>query len=271
VLDVRLIIDPAAPGAWNMAVDEVLLHDAAENGLATLRFYAWSKPTLSLGYFQHVADREQHASSCRCALVRRQTGGGAILHDREITYSLTLPAGHPLARSARRLYAALHDAAIAVISPFTDLGRGYALLRLKEGLQFPNRAEPFLCFQRRAPGDVLLIGVPDQLPSSTPSEVQQSALGTKILGSAQRRFGGALLQHGSLLLERSASAPELAGWRDLTGAVVPTSELVTALATRVALLVSGRLIHCPLPTKLQLIADELANNKYGAVAWTNRR
>ena len=208
--DCRLIIDPAALGAWNMAVDEALLHEAAGNGLATLRFYAWSEPTLSLGYFQRVADREQHASSRRCALVRRQTGGGAILHDQEITYSLTLPAGHPLARSAPSLYAAVHDAAIAVLSAFSDHGCAPTLIRLKVSPKSRDREEPFLCFQRRAPGDVLLIDQPDRTQSVEQStEHERSALGTKILGSAQRRFGGALLQHGSLLLERSASAPSL--------------------------------------------------------------
>ena len=84
-----------------MAVDETLLFDAAENGTATLRFYSWDEPTLSLGYFQRYADREQHTASRTCAVVRRQTGGGAILHDRELTYSLALPA-QPSADKTKR-------------------------------------------------------------------------------------------------------------------------------------------------------------------------
>ena len=114
--DVRLIIDPPRRGPWNMAVDEALLMDAVENGNATLRFYQWSEPTLSLGYFQRYADREQHAASRNCAVVRRQTGGGAILHDRELTYSLVLPPGHPLAAMRRSLYDAVHQAFIAALS-----------------------------------------------------------------------------------------------------------------------------------------------------------
>jgi lipoyl(octanoyl) transferase len=272
VHDVRLIIDPAAPGAWNMAVDEALLHDAAESGLGTLRFYAWSEPTLSLGYFQRVLDRDQHAASRQCALVRRQTGGGAILHDREITYSLVLPASHPLARSAPELYAAAHDAVIAVLSPLALRGSGYKLLRLDGSTQNAERGGPFLCFQRRAAGDVLLIGQPDQARSATQSpQEERSALGTKVLGSAQRRLGGALLQHGSLLLERSSSAPELAGWRDLTGAMVGTSELVAALADRLASVLTARLIRHSISKNLQSKAGEFANSKYGTAAWTNRR
>ena len=101
-MDTRLIIDRPLPGAWNMAVDEALLLDASENGSASLRFYGWNAPTLSLGYFQRYDDRDLHAASRDCAVVRRQTGGGAILHDRELTYSLVLPPNHPLARAKMR-------------------------------------------------------------------------------------------------------------------------------------------------------------------------
>src|SRR6185295_18138238 len=100
----RLLIDPPGGGAWNMAVDEALLETAATTGQATLRFYQWQEPTLSLGYFQSVADRQQHAASLDCPVVRRASGGGAILPDRELTYSVALP--QPVASSA--LYDACH-------------------------------------------------------------------------------------------------------------------------------------------------------------------
>src|SRR5688572_17520100 len=114
-LDCRLIIDSPAAGPRNMAIDEALLSDATENGVATLRFYQWSEPTLSLGYFQRYDERYQHTGSRDCAVVRRQSGGGAILHDRELTYSLALPAGHPLARDSQRLYSAIHEAFINML------------------------------------------------------------------------------------------------------------------------------------------------------------
>ena len=98
----RLIDDGAAIGARQMALDEALLESAAERGSATLRFYRWSEPTLSLGYFQDYAERDSHAASRNCALVRRQTGGGAILHDRELTYSLAIPRAHPWLGTRRR-------------------------------------------------------------------------------------------------------------------------------------------------------------------------
>src|ERR1700693_6058709 len=89
----RLLLDPPAAGAWNMAVDEVLLDgSAAGSAPPTLRFYQWAPPCLSLGYFQafDVVD----VAGCRrlgVDVVRRPTGGRAILHDRELTYSVALP------------------------------------------------------------------------------------------------------------------------------------------------------------------------------------
>src|SRR3569833_2236254 len=90
----RLIVDESRGGELNMAIDE-LLADAAR---PVLRFYAWRPATLSLGYFQAYADRHAHAASLGCPVVRRSSGGGAIVHDHEITYSLVVPVGHPWAR-----------------------------------------------------------------------------------------------------------------------------------------------------------------------------
>src|SRR3954464_5256758 len=89
-----LIIAAPPDGAWNMALDEALLHRAETDGMATLRFYGWREPTLSLGYFQQHADRALHPASENCTLIRRASGGGAILHDRELTYSIALPKSH---------------------------------------------------------------------------------------------------------------------------------------------------------------------------------
>src|SRR5688500_7762020 len=108
--------DPPARGSWNMALDEALLHRAAEGAPAVLRFYEWQEPTLSLGYFQRYADWVCHSASAGCAVVRRATGGGAILHDRELTYSCVLPPGHSLGRHAADLYNAIHDSIVAVLA-----------------------------------------------------------------------------------------------------------------------------------------------------------
>ena len=179
------------PGAWNMAVDEMLLERAQDRAIACLRFYGWSEPTLSLGYFQAYADRKEHPASLPCAAVRRLTGGGAILHDVELTYSIVLPGTHPLAARRDELYKALHGSLIEA------LGRlGIAARMCQPAGKIETAREPFLCFQRRSPGDVL-IGE------------------TKVCGSAQRRRNGAVLQHGSLLGATSPAAPELPGVADL--------------------------------------------------------
>ena len=108
----RLLIDGPSPGAWNMAVDEMLLDAATEQEGGCLRFYRWQEPTLSLGYFQAYDQRHQHAASLACPVVRRLTGGGAILHDVELTYSIILPGRHRLAAQRNTLYEAAHGCLI---------------------------------------------------------------------------------------------------------------------------------------------------------------
>jgi lipoate-protein ligase A len=89
-----------APGALNMGLDEAILRAvAAGEAPPTLRLYRWSPPCVTVGYFQSLAE-ELDLDACRAAgvdTVRRITGGGAVLHDAEITYSIVLPEGHPLA------------------------------------------------------------------------------------------------------------------------------------------------------------------------------
>ena len=241
-----------------MAADEALLMDAAASGAATLRFYQWSEPTLSLGYFQSYEDRRRHAASQECAVVRRQTGGGAILHDRELTYSLALPAAHPLARDSQQLYTAVHDAFIAALKPLIATQESTSTLRrLCEQSKLAPSQEPFLCFARRACGDVIF--------------VDDNGNESKLLGSAQRRYRGATLQHGSLLVAKSPFAPELAGWLDLTGVRISIQALISSLIVPLADALALRAIPAEFPAQLQSNAEDLANNKYGGSTWTKRR
>jgi lipoate-protein ligase A len=193
----RVIHDPPGSGTWNMGVDEAMFTHVAQTGEAILRFYTWSEPTLSLGYFQNYSEREQHASSLACAVVRRSSGGGAILHDQEWTYSIALPITQRWSHLVTEVYDWFH----------VSLCRAFQSFQISPQLcsnSLHNLApEPFLCFQRRAQGDVLL----------------QSH---KIAGSAQRRKQHALLQHGSVLMCRSTAAPELLGWQDLVPDVSAT-------------------------------------------------
>jgi lipoate-protein ligase A len=195
----RVLLDGPGSGAWNMALDEALAESTAADGMAWLRFYTWSPATLSLGYFQPYEARHTHAASRDCPLVRRASGGGAILHDAELTYSLALPVPDRQVGESPKLYLAVHEALVRTLASFGTA----ATVRPAAGT---TTNEPFLCFERRALGDVLVGDV-------------------KIAGSAQRRRRGALLQHGSVLLSKSTFAPELPGLRELTGTMCAADAL----------------------------------------------
>lgn len=272
MVDVRLIIDPPLPGPRNMAVDEVLLQDAVENGVATLRFYQWSEPTLSLGYFQRYEDRLGHAASRNSAVVRRQSGGGAILHDRELTYSLVIPADFQLARHAPQLYDAAHQAFIAAMTGDVAYFPNGPTLKLRgEGHALAEADEPFLCFQRQSPGDVVLLADPSQVSTVSTSPAKSHGVPWKVLGSAQRRHRGAILQHGSLLLEKSTAAPELPGVRNLTPLRVPIDNLTSTVCRELSRNLGLRLIPGQLSAAMEFQVTDLTNSKYGAAAWTKRR
>jgi lipoate-protein ligase A len=101
----RLLDTPPAPGAWNMALDEALAESVAEGGAPVLRFYRWSPACLSLGRNQPAAGRYDLDALARRGweVVRRPTGGRAVLHHRELTYSVALPR-HPPGLPARRVH-----------------------------------------------------------------------------------------------------------------------------------------------------------------------
>ena len=262
----RLIVDPPALGAWNMAVDEALLDAAVQGNVATLRLYQWDEPTLSLGYFQRYNDRHQHAASSACAVVRRQSGGGAILHDRELTYSLTLPPSHPLTRDATALYTAVHHALIQWLASrlASATVRNWQLNLNGQPSRLAPSEEPFLCFQRRACGDLLL--------ESHDSAAKKSApLAYKILGSAQRRHRGAILQHGSLLIAQSPAAPELPGWQELTGEPLPLGELVAGVVSQLVELLDVDSEPAGFPAIIRDAARKIEQARYSSRSWTARR
>jgi lipoate-protein ligase A len=247
MLRCHLIVDSPADGAWNMARDEALLESAKQEGFAYLRFYSWRQSTLSLGYFQSHADRTVHAASANCPFVRRASGGGAIVHDRELTYSTALPQSHPAATRAETLYWALHRSLVCSLAEY-----GINAVLAEEISKNPAiRAEPFLCFQRRTEGDVLLDS-------------------HKIAGSAQRRHHRAVLQHGSVLFGRSPAAPELPGIRDLANNSLEMAELRMLWQQKIAEQLNVKLVTEPLPRSLLDTAQSYLQ-KFSSDAWNFRR
>ena len=235
-----------------MAVDEALLAHAA-SGECCLRFYRWSPATLSLGYFQRLADRKLHAESLACPVVRRTSGGGAILHDdAELTYSLIVPVDHSLVRRRETLYLAVHR---ALIESLAALGAGGAVLAEPTKTDSETSASgerPFLCFQRRADGDVLLRD-------------------EKVAGSAQRRHQSTVLQHGSVLLDQSPFAPELPGLAQLAGARVTAEALIETWAPRLAQALGLTIGDDALSERETNRALQVAKEKFASSTWTERR
>ena len=257
----RLLIDTPAAGDWNMAVDEVLLQGAAGGGGCVWRFYQWSRPTLSLGHFQDLAERERHPPSRNCPVVRRASGGGAIVHDLELTYSFVVPSDHVLSFGRRRLYDVVHETLIETLHGFGIQATLFdpphdtianSTVGNTTGANSPDGGCPFLCFQRRSPGDVI---------------VEEHKIG----GSAQRRLGGAVLQHGSVLLDRSKAAPELPGLNQLVDCEITSQLLGDAWGERIERGLGLVFTADKLNTDELADAGRVAAEKYGWAGWTKSR
>ncbi len=245
----RLFPHETAGGAANMALDEALLDlVTADPSSAALRTYGWSEPTLSLGYFQTVAEAESDPRWRGVPLVRRPTGGGAIWHDREITYALAVPHGHPLARASGDLYRAVHSAIAGALNEF----HAGARRRGGDGRVVGASRRPFLCFTDRDPEDVVVDG-------------------SKVVGSAQRRRAGAVLQHGSVLLSRSPRTAELPGASDLAAVPVALETWSGLIVRRVPAALGFVGLVERWPDSVLARAGVIERSVYLDPAWTRRR
>jgi lipoate-protein ligase A len=206
-------------------------------------------------------------------VVRRPSGGGAILHGSDLTYAIAVGRSHPWGVSAQRLYDGVHGAAVEVLRAMglpaavvaevdptgDDVGRS-------PGRGAPGPETPFLCFDRRSPGDVVVDGC-------------------KVLGSAQRRHRSAVVQHGSLLLRRwsalagseagspaGSAAAGHSGIEDLLGRPVEPAAFIDAwLGHLAASLAAGPAAAEPPLGPGQSEAVEVAAARYRSDAWTHRR
>lgn len=248
-----------------MAVDAALLQLYPALQRPTLRLYGWSPPCLSLGIAQRF--REVRADQCAArgiTVVRRPTGGRAILHDQELTYALVTAQADPLvsARTVGAAYARISQALVAGIR------------RLGVDAEFapPPAAD--------TPASAACFDVP--------AEHEIIAGGRKLVGSAQARKAGALLQHGAVLLHADPAAlaallhlPPALGAAQLGDRLVALDELLgarPAFDAVAAAVVAGFADHwgvsfepAPLTAAEEALAAALAAEKFGAAAWTERR
>jgi lipoyl(octanoyl) transferase len=241
---VRLLPFESLPGPANMAADEVLL-EAAEAGVASLRFYGWAEPTLSLGYFQPSGDRLADPLLAGLPWVRRATGGAALVHHHEVTYALALPAGRPWQAAGESWVCRFHHLITAALTPTGAKTRAVVCGEEK-------RLGPVLCFLHQTPGDLL-------------------AESAKVVGSAQRKRKGALLQHGGILLARSEFAPQLPGLAELAGVRFTAGDVAKLVADGFAADTGWELVPGEWSADESARRAALVSQKYARPEWNEKR
>lgn len=236
----RLLPHLVAAGPEQMALDEALLEAATQ---PTLRLYGWNPPTLSLGYFQDYADIVGRLPA-PMPIVRRITGGGAIWHEHEVTYSLVGWLGHHgMPTRMRECYPLLHGAILAALS-----ARGAQLGRqpLSAGDR-RYRTEP-RCFASPAVDDLV------------------HASGGKALGSAGRDRGGKVLIHGSLKLDTNP-------WDGIAvhGCGLDYTNATEALQEGIRSALGLTTMEDELTREEKLAKERIGDARYKSLAWVQQR
>jgi lipoate-protein ligase A len=259
----RLLRSTPADGATNMAVDEAILRAVAVGKVPpTLRLYAWEPPCLSLGRAQSVADVDLNAlQAAGFDLVRRPTGGKAILHVDELTYSVIAPQGEP--RVAGGIVESYRCLSAALVRGLDRLGIA--------NLVADQRAE-----NRRLEGPVCF---------EAPSDYEVTVGGRKLVGSAQMRAQGTVLQHGALPLYGDiaricsllAAHPDPAQVcarattvEEALGRRLTWEGMADALAIGFAEVLNLYLEPDALTDEERIWTEDLRAEKYAAEEWTHR-
>jgi lipoate-protein ligase A len=240
-VNVRWLPFCIADGPSQMAVDTVMLQRALE-GDASFRLYGWSEPTASLGYFQS----HQVLTGTLSALpfVRRPTGGLTLVHHHEITYALAVPEQH--ARSPAPRWLEMVHAIIAKV-----LG-GLGVLTARATAEVAVTQDSCLCFHHVTCGD-LIIG------------------SAKVVGSAQRRQRGALLQHGAILLATSPWIPTLPGIEQLTRRCITSDEFCRPFVEELAVQMDWQFTADDWNGRERKQIDDLVEQRFRSIHWNARR
>jgi lipoate-protein ligase A len=238
----RLLPYAVAGGPENMAADEALLESAAA-GVASLRFYGWPEATVSLGYFQPAAVRLAEPRLASLPWVRRPTGGATLVHHHEVTYALALPPGTPWQARGESWLCRMHGVITAALA---DLGV------TAEAACVEDKRGDVLCFLHHTPGDLLVRNA-------------------KVVGSAQRRQRGALLQHGAILLAASPYTPSLPSIAELSGRLLTPEEVASAVRHRLADAAGWRAEPSDWTDAERRRVADLAAGKYAGRAWNEKR
>ena len=262
----RVFRDPARAGAENMAADHTLAHSVAQGGPssgkgsaappAVLRLYTWKRPTISFGRNEPVLgvyspDSDQLRN---IDLVRRPTGGRAVLHDAELTYAVAVPSR--ALGGARETYRVLNH---ALLNAVRSLGTVADIHGDPNERALPLSAGP--CFQSPAEGEVI-------------------ANGRKLIGSAQARIGGALLQHGSIMISGDQTLLSTIGLSTSHHQPATLSEQIGEVdMERVVDAVVGSMKKCfgggwaegEYSADEKRMCTQLVESRYAADQWTWRR
>jgi len=258
----RLIYSGPADGATNMAIDEAVLRAVArEQAPPTLRLYAWQPPCLSLGRGQPVADVDRRAVEVAgYDMVRRPTGGRAILHIDELTYSIVAPQRD--SRVSGSVVGSYRRLSTGLVRAMELLGVEQIMADQRVGNHEP---EGPVCFE-------------------VPSDYEITAARKKLVGSAQMRAQGVVLQHGTVPLHGDIARichllvqhpdPDRVRTRATTveratGRKVSWEEAAEALVTGFAQSLNLQLAPGELTEEERAAVDDLRSEKYASDSWIN--
>jgi len=245
----RLILDENRRGAENMARDEAIVRSVANGeSLPTLRLYGWSEPTVSIGCFQNSGFFKARG----VPYVRRVTGGRAVLHDDELTYSVACGSAHPIFFSGiAGAYSAISG---CVAKALADIGVKTAF---SEGRRYKESRSKDFCFHASSRREIL------------------AENGRKLVGSSQRRFKDAFLQHGSVIFGVDQRLFESVFGNDAVLKVAwvgmysdaTTEEFSRILARRMEEGLRVRFEQSGLTGKERLLEIAIAGTRYGLPGW----